>query len=108
MQTFSCHQSVRPAAAEAVQQGLGSDVVVEKRSRAADLHQTQPQPQEHRFVPEEHRDRVALLDASALQQHSGGLVAELIRFLEGVGLISKKDERLVRLRLHHICKAVQD
>lgn len=102
MQTFSYHQSLGSAKVEAVQQGPGSDVAVEKSCGAADLHQTQPQPQKRRLVPDEQRHRVAFLDASALQEDSRSFVAEFIGVLVGVGLIFKKDERLVRLRIHQI------
>ena len=62
-----------------MQQGLGPDVVVEERSGASDLRQAEPQPQEHGLVSHEHRHRVALLQAAALHEHSGGLVAERVR-----------------------------
>lgn len=106
--TFSRHQCVGSAAAEAVQQRLGSDVAIEKRGGAADLHQTQPQPQEHGLVAQEQRHRVALVNAAALQENSGSFVAEFIGVLVGERLILITKERLVRLRLHQLQKAVQD
>lgn len=106
--TFICHQRFGSAAAEAVQQRLGSDVVVEKSHGAADLQQPQPQKQKDGFISQEQRHRVALFNASTLLEDPGCLAAERICVPVGVGLISETDERLVRLHLHHLQEAVQD
>lgn len=106
--TCSCDQRSGSAAAEAVQQRLGPDVVVEESRRAADLHQGQPQPQVGGLVSEEQRHRVALSDAAALQEDPGGLVAELVGVPVRERLIFEAKEGLVRLRLHHLQEPVQD
>ena len=105
--TLGSHQGLGPAAAEAVQQAPGSDVVVEESNRTPDLHQTQPEPHKHRLIPEEQRGRVALLQ-SALQERSRSLVAELVRVPVGERLISEEEERLVRLQLHQVREPVLD
>lgn len=106
--TFICDQSLGSAAAEAVQQRLGSDVAVEKRGGAADLQQSQPQKEEDGLISQQQRHHVALFDAAALQEDPGRLAAELICIPVGVGLIFETDERLVRLHVHHLQEAVQD
>lgn len=105
--TFICHQSLGSAAMEAVQQRLGSDVVVEKRHGAADLQQPQPQKQEDGLISQEQRHLVALFNAAALQEDSGRLAAEFVGVPVGVVLIFEADEQLVRLRLDHLKEAVQ-
>lgn len=82
--------------------------MVEESSRAADLHQAQPQPQVCGLVSEEQRHRVALPDAAALQEDPGGLVAELVGIPVCERLIFEADEGLVRLRLHHLQEPVHD
>lgn len=106
--TFCNHQGRGPAAAEAVQQGPGPDVVVEERRGAAQLGQTQEQPQERGIVGEEQRHRVALADAAALQERAGGLIAQLVRLPVREALVPEEHEGLVRLLPRQLREAVHD
>lgn len=106
--TFCCHQNRGPAAAEAVQQGPGPDVVVEEGRGAAQFGQTQEQPQERGLVGEEQRHRVAFTNAAALQERPGGLIAQLVRLLVREALVRVEHEGLVRLLPHELREAVHD
>lgn len=106
--TFCSHQSRGPAAAEAVQQRPGPDVVVEEGRGAAQLGQTQEQPQERGLVGEEQRHRVAFADAAALQERPGGLIAQLVRLLVREALVPVEHEGLVRLIPRELREAVRD
>lgn len=91
-----------------MQQGPGSDVVVEEGRGTAKFGQTQEQPQERGLVGEKQRHRVALADAAALQERPGGLIAQLVRLLVRETLVPVEHEGLVRLLANELGEAVRD
>lgn len=97
-----------PAAGEAVQQGLGSDVEVEQSSRAAQLGQTEPSPHEAGLVGQEQRDGVPFLQPGFSLQSSAHFVALPVHILVGVFASFKVQEGLGGMPLHRIQEAVQD
>lgn len=90
-----------------MQQGLGSDVEVEQGSRAAQLRQTEPSPNEAGLVRKEQGHRVPLLQPGFSLQGSGHLVALFVHFAITVRATFEVYKDLFGVPLHCIQEAVQ-
>lgn len=90
-----------------MQQGLGPDVGVEAGGGAAQLGQSEPQPQELGLVPHEQRHGVPGPEPRAPQQRLRGPVAQLIRLPVRERIILEEHEVFVRLSLNQLQEAIQ-
>lgn len=93
--TWRRQQHLRPAALEAVQQGLRADVVIEARHGTAQLHQPQPQPHVGRLVTHKERHAVSLAQAEVVVQRPGHLIAAPVHLRVGESLVAEEQKRLV-------------
>lgn len=91
-----------------MQEGFGSNVVVQQRSSASQFGQCKPQPQEVGLVLHQESHRVSLLELAMLLQSSGYSVARLIRLAVGERGPLEKCKRFLRLLGHLVQKAVQN
>lgn len=90
-----------------MQQGLGPDVGVEAGGGAAQLGQSEPQPQELGLVPHEQRHGVPGPEPRAPQQRLRGPVAQLVRLPVRERIILEEHEVFVRLSLNQLQEAIQ-
>lgn len=106
--TWRGQEHLRPAALEAVQQGLAADVTVEARHGTAQLGQPQPQPYVGRFVAQEYRHALSLPEAEAVAQRPRHLVAASVHLHVAERLVAEDQERLVRALVCSLQKGVED
>lgn len=85
-----------------MQQGLGADVGVEERSGAAQFAESEPDPDEVRFVPEEQSHRVSFLQLGVMEQSSRRFTAQFVRLAVGVRATFKQQEHLLGMVLHRV------
>lgn len=107
-QTWRGNEHFGPAAGEAVQQRLGSDVEVQQSSRAAQLGQAEPGPHEGGLVRQKQGHGVPLLQPGFSLQSSGHLVALEVHLSVGVRAPLEVDEDLVGVSPRCVQEAVQD
>lgn len=106
--TSTSDKDLSVTAGEAVQQRLGSDVVVQKRSRAAQLGQCQPHPHKLRLIAQEQSHRVPWLQVGMRGQSSGHFVAFSVGLAVSVRAVLEKNELLMRLLLRLVQETIQN
>jgi len=97
-----------PAAEEAVQQRLGSDVDVKQSRRTSQLGQTEPSPHVAGLVGQKQGDRVPLLQPGFNLQRARHLVALLVHVSISILASFKVHEDLPGMLLRGVQEAVQD
>lgn len=96
-QTWGSNQHVGLAAVEAVQQGLGADVVIEQRHRRTKFSQGQPGEDEGGLIPHEESYRVSSLVAGLRLERVRNLIAPSVGLFVRVALAPEHKEYLVRI-----------
>lgn len=108
MRTWRRYQHFGLAAVEAVQQGLGADVVIEKSHGRAQFSQSQPGKQEGGFIPHEECDGVSGSVTRVSLERVGYFVTPVLRAGVRVPFILKHNERLVWMRGGLLQETIQD
>lgn len=95
-QTWGSYQHSGLAAAEAVEQRLAADVLVEERHGRAQLGQGQPRKHEGGLIPHEKRHGVPSCVPAQRTQRVGAFVADSVDVTVRVSLLFKHNEGSVR------------